>query len=71
VADRKDSKKQNAIQRYFRETVGELRKVSWPTRHEAWQLTVIVLVVLVFMAIFLGVIVDGIAGRLMVLLVGA
>ncbi len=71
MADRKDSKKQNAIQRYFRETVGELRKVSWPTRHEAWQLTVIVLVVLVFMAIFLGVIVDGIAGRLMVLLVGA
>ena len=71
MADKKDSKKQNAVQRYFRETVGELRKVSWPTRQEAWQLTLIVLVVLVIMAIFMGVIVDGIAGRLLAILVGA
>lgn len=71
MADKKESKKQNAIQRYVRETVGELRKVSWPTRQEAWQLTLIVLVVLVIMAVFLGVIVDGIAGRLLALLVGA
>ena len=71
MADKKESKKQNAIQRYFRETVGELRKVSWPTRQEAWQLTLIVLVVLAFMAIFLGMIVDGIARRLLELLIGA
>ncbi len=72
MADKKDSKskKQNAIQRFTRETVGELRKVSWPTRQEAWQLTLIVLVVLAFMSIFLGIIVDGIAGRLLGLLVG-
>jgi preprotein translocase subunit SecE len=36
-----------------RETVGELRKVSWPTRQEATNLTAIVLVVMVFMALFL------------------
>jgi preprotein translocase subunit SecE len=71
LADKKATKKQSGIQRYIRETVGELRKVSWPTRQEAWQLTMIVLVVLFIMAIFLGVIVDGLAGQLLALLVGA
>jgi preprotein translocase subunit SecE len=45
---------QNAVARFYRETVGELRKVSWPTRAEAIRLTGIVLIVLVFMAIILG-----------------
>ena len=70
MADKKSSKKQNAIQRFTRETVGELRKVSWPTRQEAWQLTLIVLVVLVFMSIFLGIIVDGLARQFLNLLLG-
>jgi preprotein translocase subunit SecE len=70
LADKKDSRKQNAIQRFTRETVGELRKVSWPTRHEAWQLTVIVLVVLAFMSVFLGIVVDGVARQLLTLLLG-
>jgi preprotein translocase subunit SecE len=68
LADKKVSKKQNAIQRFTRETVGELRKVSWPTRQEAWQLTLIVLVVLAFMSIFLGIIVDGVAQQVLNLL---
>ena len=71
MADKKASKKQNAIQRFTRETVGELRKVSWPTRQEAWQLTQIVIVVLIFMAFFLGIIVDGIARQFLNLLLGA
>ena len=70
LADKRASKKQNAIQRFTRETVGELRKVSWPTRQEAWQMTLIVLVVLAFMSVFLGIIVDGVAGRLLNLLIG-
>lgn len=70
MADKKGSTKQNTVQRFVRETVGELRKVSWPTRNETWQLTKIVLVVLVFMGLFLGIIVDGIAGRLLNLLIG-
>jgi preprotein translocase subunit SecE len=70
LADKKDSKKQNAIRRFTRETVGELRKVSWPTRQEAWQLTQIVLVVLFIMSVFLGIIVDGIAQELLSLLLG-
>jgi preprotein translocase subunit SecE len=71
LATKKASKKQNAIQRFTRETVGELRKVSWPTRQEAWQLTLIVLVVLAFMSIFLGIIIDGVAGWLLSFLLGS
>ena len=48
------NKPDNAIVRYFKETRAEIRKVSWPTREEATNLTVIVLGVTVAMAIFLG-----------------
>ena len=44
----------NAIVRYLRETVGELRKVNWPTRAQAINLTLIVIVVSTVMAIILG-----------------
>ena len=47
-------KKENAIQRYYRETAGEMRKVSWPTRQEAINLTSITLVVIIAMSAFLG-----------------
>ena len=47
-------KQPNAIVRTVRETVAELRKVSWPTRPEATQLTIVVLVVLAVMSTFLG-----------------
>lgn len=49
-----DEKKPNAITRYFRETAGELRKVTWPTWPEARQLTIIVVGVMVVMSLFLG-----------------
>jgi preprotein translocase subunit SecE len=62
-------KKENAIVHFYRETVGELRKVSWPTRAEATNLTVIVIVVLVGMAIFLGT-VDLIGEHLLQLALG-
>lgn len=52
--EKKVVKRPNAVVRFYRETVGELRKVSWPTRQEAWHLTRIVLLVLVLMAIYLG-----------------
>jgi preprotein translocase subunit SecE len=47
-------KEPNAIVRYYRETVGELKKVVWPTRQEAFRLTWIVLVVITIMAAILG-----------------
>jgi preprotein translocase subunit SecE len=42
------------ISKWWRETVGELRKVSWPTPPEAWRLTKIVLAVMFIMAVVLG-----------------
>ncbi len=60
MAEKDRSKKPNAIQQYFRETTGELRKVSWPTWPEARQLTGLVLLVMIAMGILLG-LVDALA----------
>jgi preprotein translocase subunit SecE len=55
VAQKRVVRKQpNAIQRLYRETIGELKKVSWPTRREATNLTIIVLVVVSVMVVILG-----------------
>lgn len=51
-------KQDNRLVRYFKETRAELRKVHWPTRQEALNLTVIVLSVTVAMAILLGGVLD-------------
>ncbi|OGN91386.1 MAG: preprotein translocase subunit SecE [Chloroflexi bacterium RBG_13_48_10] len=42
------------VQKFFQETVGELRKVSWPSRQEAIRLTEIVIIVIGVMSIILG-----------------
>lgn len=47
-------KEPNALVRFYRETVGELRKVVWPTWPEARNLTVIVLIVITVGSIVLG-----------------
>jgi preprotein translocase subunit SecE len=44
-----------AIRRYFNETIGELRKVTWPTRKEATNLTIVVVAVTFAMGALLGV----------------
>ena len=46
--------KDNAIARYLRETWAELKKVHWPSREEAQNLTMVVLAVTVSMSIILG-----------------
>jgi preprotein translocase subunit SecE len=56
------------LRRWFNETVGELRKVKWPTRKEAINLTIIVLVVSIAMAFFLGGL-DFIFSRLLNLII--
>ena len=56
------------IQRFWRETIGELRKVTWPTPEEAWKMTRLVMVVMVIMAAILGVL-DLVFSRLITLLV--
>ncbi len=57
-------KKENAIVRYLRDTLRELKKVSWPTREEATRLTAAVLFVTILMAIFLAVF-DALFGILL------
>jgi preprotein translocase subunit SecE len=54
LAEKDKGKKPNAIRLFFRETSGELRKVSWPTWPEARQLTLLVLAVMVVMGAILG-----------------
>jgi preprotein translocase subunit SecE len=55
--------KGGGIQRFYRETAAELRKVTWPTREEAWNLTKVTVVVIIAMGAFLGVL-DLLFGRL-------
>ena len=66
---KKVKKTENAIQRYFRETTGELRKVIWPTWPEARRLTALVLVVMVVVGIFLAGM-DFLASQLLNLVLG-
>lgn len=66
---KKVKKSENAVQRYFRETSGELRKVSWPTWPEAKRLTGLVLLVMVVVGIFLAS-VDYFANQLLGIVLG-
>ena len=69
--DKKVVGQENRVVRYVRETRGEIRKVTWPTRQESQRLTAIVLGVTALMALFLGVLdfmfsnaVQGLVGLL-------
>ena len=66
---RKQAKQPNAISRFFRETIGELRKVSWPTRREALKLTQVVVIVMLITGLILGAL-DILFTRLFALLLG-
>jgi preprotein translocase subunit SecE len=58
------------IQKFYRETIAELRKVSWPTRSEAINLTRVVLIVIFVMSAFLGLL-DYLFTQLFGLILGA
>ncbi len=51
--------KKSGLAKWWAETIGELRKVTWPTKEEAWHMTKVVIVVVVLMAIFLGLVDFG------------
>jgi preprotein translocase subunit SecE len=44
----------NPFTRYIYESIVELRKVTWPTRQQTWQLTLVVIAMSAFVAILLG-----------------
>ncbi|MCD6356505.1 MAG: preprotein translocase subunit SecE [Anaerolineaceae bacterium] len=52
---KKNEKKINVFTKWWRETVGELRKVTWPTPHEAFRLTKIVIIVMIAISAILGI----------------
>ncbi len=49
-----NEKQEGGLQRWFRETRGELRKVTWPTREEALRLTYVVIGIAVALGLVLG-----------------
>ena len=49
------------IQEFTREVLAEFRKVTWPTRQELVNSTVVVIVVTVVLAFFLGAVDIGLA----------
>lgn len=53
------TKKEKGIIRWWHETTGELRKVTWPTRKEAWQMTKIVLLVMLLIGSLLAILDSG------------
>ena len=66
--EKTQSKQPNRVVRWWRETIGELRKVTWPTIPEARRMTGIVLLVMAATALVLGLL-DFIFSRLIGLLV--
>jgi preprotein translocase subunit SecE len=58
VSKAETEKKPNRLAEYFREARAELRRTTWPTREEALNLTWIVLIVTVVMAILLWLLGD-------------
>jgi preprotein translocase subunit SecE len=51
---KKSAKKTGFLTRWWRETTGELRKVTWPTHTEALSLTRVAIVVIIVMSAILG-----------------
>ena len=56
---KKSERKTNPITKWWRETVGELRKVTWPTPQEALRLTRVVIIVMVLISAIIGVLDFG------------
>ena len=51
----REMQRENRVMQYLRETRAELRKVVWPTREEAINLTAIVVGTIVVMSAFMGI----------------
>ena len=56
-----DQAKRGLSLRFISEVVGELRRVTWPSREETMRLTLMVVVVSVAVGLFLGAIDIGFA----------
>jgi preprotein translocase subunit SecE len=63
----KGDKKKRAPRKYFRGVVSELKKVSWPSRKELTNYTIIVIVFILLFAVAVGVVDLGL-GQLLELI---
>ena len=45
-----------SVIKFIQESVGELKKVAWPTREQVWGSTKVVIVAVVVISVFLGLI---------------
>lgn len=48
--------KENVVRKYVRESLEELNAVTWPTRHQMFKITAIVLGFTLVAAVFIGVV---------------
>lgn len=64
------SRVREGLSRTYQDTRLEIRKITWPSRDETTRLTLVVIVLSLVMAIFLGVVADGMFFRLYQLLLG-
>ncbi len=67
--DKQAVKKPNRIQKWWRETVGELRKVTWPSKEDAVKMTKVTAIVVIGSAVVLG-LVDFVFSELVSLIIG-
>lgn len=42
------------IQKYFKEVLAEIRKTSWPKQEDSKNMTILVIVVVLLLALYLG-----------------
>jgi preprotein translocase subunit SecE len=61
-------RRRNFVSRIAHETVAELRKVTWPTRQDATQLTLLVLAVVIVASAVLGTL-DFLFARVMAIII--
>jgi len=59
----------SGVNNFFKETKQELNKVTWPTRDELWQATLVVIITTGILAVFIGA-VDFVLSGIMRLLIG-
>ena len=69
--EEKEFKQPNFFARWWRETIGELRKVSWPTLPEARRLTFIVIATMIATGAFLGLLDFMFSSGIRILILGA
>lgn len=57
----KQDKRKKGFKKFFREVVSELKKVSWPSRKELTNYTVVVIVLILIFAVAIGIVDLGLS----------